>query len=126
MDSSQQNLESICDQIGNALSLEIDNSNPAEILGKLNELTNLLSTSSHAVALAEMIYSEKLMQLTENSQYVKLSATDKKMIFAGKAKKEIYYVTLTERQNKSITHSIDALRSMISFLKQEMQNLPTN
>lgn len=126
MDSSQQNLIKICDQIGGALALEIDNYNPAEILGKLNELTNLLSTSSHAVALAEMIYGEKLMQLTQDNQYSKLSATDKKMIFAGRAKNEIYYVTLTERQNKSITHSIDALRSMISYLKSELTNLPTN
>lgn len=126
MDNSQQALLEICMQIGEALALRIDESNPAEILGKMNELTNLLATSSHAVALAEMIYGEKLMKLTEDAQYLKLSATDKKMIFAGRAKNEIYYVTLTERQNKSITHSIDALRSMISFLKSELQNLPTN
>ena len=126
MDSSQENLIKICDQIGEALALPIDQSNPDEILGKLNSLTGLLPTSSHAVAVAEFIYGEKLMQLTLDNQYSKLSATDKKMIFAGRAKNEIYYVTLTERQNKSITHSIDALRSMISFLKSEMEHLPQN
>ena len=123
MSSNLDNLKKICQQIGEALALSIDQTNPDEILGKLNSLSSLLATSSHAVALAEMIYSERLMQLTEETQYAKLSATDKKMIFAGRAKHEIYYVTLTERQNKSLTHGIDALRSMISYLKSEVNNL---
>jgi len=126
MDSTQENLIAICDQIGNALALPIDQSNPAEILGKLNDLTNLLSTSSHAVALSQQIYANKIMTLTEDSQYLKLSATDKKNIFAGRAKQEGYYVDLCERQSRSISHAIDALRSMLSYLKSEMQYLPTN
>lgn len=110
-------------QIGKAIALSIDQSNPEEILGKLNSLTSLLATSSHAVALSEMMYSQKLQELTEDNKWSKLSATDKKMIFAGRAKDEIYYVTLCERQNKGLTHSIDGLRSMISYLKSEVQNI---
>lgn len=123
IDRSQDNLVKICDQIGSALALEVDHSNPAEILGKLNELTNLLPTSSHAVALSEMIYADKLNALMEMNQFSKLSATDKKMVFAGRAKNEIYYVKLADRQNSSLVHSIDALRSMLSYLKTEMQHI---
>jgi hypothetical protein len=63
------------------------------------------------------------MKLTEDNQWARLTATDKKMVFAGRAKDEIYYVTLTERQNKALTHSIDGLRSMLSYLKSEVNNL---
>jgi hypothetical protein len=123
MDNSLNSLKVICDQIGTAIALDIDKDNPSEIIGKINELTCLLSTSSHAVAVAEMVYSEKLMNLTEDNRWTKLTATDKKMVFAGRAKDEIYYVTLTERQNKALTHSIDGLRSMLSYLKSEVNNL---
>lgn len=119
----ETNLKNICQQIGAAISLEIDKSNPDEILGKLNSLTSLLGTSSHAVALAESLYAEKLMQLTEDNMWSKLTATDKRMVFAGRAKTEAYYVTLTERQNRALTHGIDALRSMISYLKAEWSNI---
>lgn len=121
-----ENLKAICQQIGKEIALEIDKDNPQEVMGKLGTLTNLLATSSHAVALSEMLYSEKLMSLTEANTWVGMSATDKKMIFAGRAKNEVYYVTLADRQNKAIVHSIDALRSIISFLKNEMSHLPNN
>lgn len=117
------NLRDICKQIGEAISLDVARDNPDEIMGKLGCLTNLLATSSHAVALAEMVYGQKLMELTESAQFKELTATEKKMIFAGKAKNEIYYVTLTERQNAALVHGIDALRSTLSFLKTEMSNL---
>lgn len=126
MASNLDNLKEICNQIGKAIALEVDKGNPDEILGKLGSLTSLLATSSHAVALAESLYAEKLMQLTEANTWAGLSATDKKMIFAGRAKSEIYYVTLTERQNRALTHGIDALRSMISYLKSELNNLQSN
>jgi hypothetical protein len=121
-----ENLKVICKQIGDALALEIDKNNPDELCGKLSSLTNLLSTSSHAVALSELLYNEKIMTLALDNQYTGMTATDKKMIFAGRAKNEVYYLTLADRQNRSIVHSIDALRSIISFLKTEMANLPNN
>jgi len=126
IDTSQDNLVKICDKIGTALAMEIDHSNPAEILGKLNELTNLLPTSSHAVALSEMIYAGKLSELINSTQYAGYSATDKKMVFGGRAKTEIYYVKLADRQNASLVHAIEALRSMLSYIKAELQHIPTN
>lgn len=126
MNGTLESLKEISTLIGKEIALKIDQDNPSEIMGKLNCLTNLLATSSHAVALSEALYSEKLMQLTEANTWVGLSATDKKMVFAGRAKQEIYYVTLCERQNRALTHCIDALRSMISYLKSELNNLPNN
>lgn len=116
-------LKELTDQIGNAISEEIDRNNPEEVTGKLSELAALQSTASHAMALSEMVYNNKLMDLVQEQQYLKLSATDKKYIFLGKAKMEGYYVTLCERQTRSLSHSLDALRSILSFMKAEMTNL---
>lgn len=126
MDSSQQNLESICDQIGTALALQASRDNPDDLMGKLSELTNLLGSSAQSISLAEQIYNEKLMQLVLDNRYTKLGATEKKMLFAGLAKKEISYVTLSTELNRSLMKGIESLRSMLSYLKAEMSNLPTN
>jgi len=124
-ESSIAELKKICDQIGSEIALEVDRSNGDEIAGKLANLSNLLSTSSHACALSKQVYSQRIMELTLDIAYLKLSATDRKNIFAGRAKIEGYYMDLCEEQNKALKYSIEALRSMLSYLKQEMQHLQT-
>ena len=119
-----EQVKQITTQIGKAIAQQIDKDNPDEVVGKIAELSSLLASSSHAVALSEMIYNEKIAELAQSTAYAGMTATDKKMIFAGRAKTEIYYVTLAERQNKALTHQIDGLRSIISYLKSEMQNIP--
>lgn len=116
-------LEKLTDQIGNAISQDIDQTNGDEVIGKLNELSALQSTASHCMALAEMTRDNKLMELAQDGQYAKMSATDKKYIFYGKAKTETYYHTLSERLTRSLSHRLDALRSILSFMKAEMQHI---
>lgn len=106
--------------------MSISEDNPAEITGKLQLLSSLMGTSANAIALSEAVYSDRVMELAENSQWSGMTATDRKMIFAGKAKTEAAFVTLTDRLNSGLVHSIDALRSMLSYLKSEMENLPSN
>ena len=118
-DKKLAQLKDITQVIGKALEEKIDQENPQEVAGKMEELTVLLSNSCHAVALAEMTYADKIGSLVESSAFSSLSATDKKMVFAGRAKNEVYYVTLTERQNRALTHKIEALRSMLSYIKSE-------
>lgn len=109
--------------IGKCLSQKVDPSNPDEINGKLEEITAMLALSSHCVALSEQIYNQKIMQLSESEEHKGKTATDKKLIFGGLASEEIYYMTLSERQNKGLTHRADALRSILSYMKSEHQNL---
>lgn len=120
---SLRELEQLTDQIGAAISQEIDQSNGDEVIGKLNELSALQSTASHCMALAETVYNQKIMDLVTDHAYSKMSATDKKYIFLGKAKNEGYYVTLSERLTRSLSHRLDALRSILSFMKAEMEHL---
>lgn len=116
-------IKQITTQIGKAIAEKVDPTNPDEISGKLAELTNLLASSAHCVASSESIYSERIAELLESGRYDGLNTTEKKLIMAAKAKNEAYYVALSERQNKAITHSIDGLRSILSYLKSEMQNI---
>lgn len=120
---SLDNVKQATNTIGKSLAEQIDKDNPDEVIGKIQELSALLALSSHAVALSEMVYNEKLSELVQNTAYSGLSATDKKMVLAGRAKNEIYYLTLAERQNKALTHRIDGLRSIISYLKEEVRNI---
>lgn len=110
-------------QIGKALSQSVDSNNPAEILGKIEELSTLLALSAHAVALSEKVYNERICELVGEYENSHLSATEKKLIFQGRAKEEIYYLTLSERQNKALVHKIDGLRSVLSYLKTELEKL---
>jgi hypothetical protein len=116
-------LEELTDQISAAISQEIDQTNPEEVSGKLNELSALQSTASHCMALAESTRDQKIMELAQDLQHSKLSATDKKYIILGRAKDESYYYTLSERLTRSLSHRLDALRSILSFIKAEMEHL---
>lgn len=124
MNESIEQLKKYTKGIGESLGLKIDISNGDEVRGKMDELQRQLAISCHCVALSEKLYNEKLASLIEQSKYSGLSATDKKMVFAGQAKEEIYYLTLCERQNKAIEHSIKELITQLSYLKTEIQNLP--
>lgn len=123
MNQSIEDVKKMTLQIGKALSENICKDAPDQVMGKMGELNTLLATSSHAVALSELIYSQKILDLMETAKYGNLNATEKKMIFAGLAKDEIYYMTLCERQNRALVHAIDSWRSILSFLKTEMGNL---
>ena len=108
-----QQLKTITKQTGDALAMQVDAGNTAEVISKINILTSLLGSSCYAMALAEMMYNEKMQQLTEDSTWLALSATDKKLVFAGRARTELFYYTLTGRQNKAIIHTLDGLKAMI-------------
>jgi len=108
-------------QIGEAIAEKVDQDNPDELMGKLQELANLQSTASYCQAMATRLYNDKVADLCESPAYSTMSATDKKMIFAGRASEEIYYVELCERYSRSLTHAIESIRSILSFKKSEME-----
>lgn len=114
-------VEEFTKQIGKAISEKFDQENPDELVGKLNELASLQATASYSLALSEQLYNEKIAELTLDARYQKLSATDKKMLFAGLAKTENYFVTINERYSKNLSYSIESLRSILSFKKSEME-----
>lgn len=115
-------IKKLTDEISKCLSLRVDRDNGDEVSGILQEFILIQDTASEAMSLASMVYAEKLSQLYEDEKYSRLSATDKKAIIQGRASKEIYYVSLTERLSRSISHGIDGYRSILSDLKEQRRN----
>ncbi|WP_313418775.1 hypothetical protein [Sphingobacterium multivorum] len=117
--ATMSDLINLSGMIGQAIEQQIDPDNPDEIQGKLMELCALQSNATYAYALAEQMYNVKIGELVQKPEHAKLSATDKKMLFAMLAKEEIHYMTLNERYIRNLSHSIESLRSVLSWKKME-------
>lgn len=94
---------------------------PDAVLEKLNKLSNVLGLSSQCVADSEMIYNEKIGELVLAKEYSKLTATDKKLLFQSLASQEIHLLNYSVQLNKDLHYSIEACRSMLSYIKSEME-----
>lgn len=119
--ANMERVKTFAKQIGEAIAERYSNDDPDELMGKLQELATLQSTASYCQAMANRLYNDRIADLCESPAYSKLSATDKKMIFAGRASEEIYYVELCERYSRSLTHAIESIRSILSFKKSEFE-----
>lgn len=108
--------------IGKSISQAVDKDNINEVAGKLMELAALQGNASYTLSVANMLVNEKNLELIEDTRYAGFSATDKKILFAGKAKNELFYRDLAEAQVKSLHYSIEAFRSLLSALKAEQSN----
>lgn len=115
-------LKKLTDEISRCLSLKVDRDNGDEISGILQEFILIQDKASEAMALASMVYAEKMAEIYEDEKYSKLSATDKKIVCQGRVSIAIYFVTLTERLSRSISHGIDGYRSILSDLKEQRKN----
>jgi hypothetical protein len=117
-----QNVKRLTDEISKCISLRVDRDNGDEVSGMLQELVLIQDMAAEAMSLSSMILAEKVAELYEDQKYSKLSATDKRAVVNGRASKELYFVTLSERLSRSISHGIDAYRSILSDLKSQRQN----
>lgn len=115
----QQLKQSILD-IRLVMDKKVGLEDPVGVADKLNSLSNLLGLSSECIAWARKYYDEKLGTLVMSPEFKGMSATDKKMFFAMKSSDEIYLVNYAESLNKDLHYCIESLRTLISYLKQEM------
>lgn len=119
---SLETIKKFTDEISKTLSLKVDRENGDEVSGILQEFILIQDTAASAMALANMTLADKVALEYQNTQYAHLSATDKKAVINGRASKELYYVMLTERLSRSISHGIDGYRSILSDLKEQRKN----
>lgn len=119
----KEQIDEINSRIVACIKSTADKSDPDGLAGKISELAALIPSSAQALAMAEMLYNEKIGQLMELEQFSKMNTTDKKMLFQGKASKEIALMTYTERLNKGLVHTLDGYRSVLSYVKSELENL---
>jgi hypothetical protein len=118
-----EQIEKGLEQIQSLIERQATIDSPVDVMEKLNDCVNILGMSAEIVAWTEKKYNDKLSLLCLAKEYSKLSATDKKMVFAGALSNEIMFHTKAERLNKALVHTCDALRSMLSFIKEELKNI---
>lgn len=109
----------------NAYLQEISNSEPNDIIDRIEKLSILMSQSGDYLAAAKyyrdaLIHSE-IMKIMREGMVDKLSATALNKLVNALAKEENFLVNQFDRINAAATHQIDGLRSILSYRKAEMQ-----
>lgn len=115
-----QTIRTSLDSIRKIMDERVELANPTGVAEKLESLSAMVGLSAECVANARKQYDLKLMYLAKSVAYKSYSATDKKMIFAGEASEEIYLVNYAEAINKDLHYCIESLRTLISYLKEEL------
>ena len=100
--------------------------NPEEIQERIVTIMPYLALSGEMLAEAK-----KLLRRKKSSEISKtiiaiakescLSATVQNALLDSIAEEESYLVDMLERLNRSCTHQIDGLRSLLSYAKEEMR-----
>jgi hypothetical protein len=106
--------------IGRFIKKPVNHENGDEIIERLTQAVALLSTSSWAIAESQKIYTQKVYD--EAQKHTATSPTMAKMLIAGACKEEKYWVDLAEGYNKELHYTIEALRSALSYIKEEKKN----
>jgi len=102
-------------------------SDPNEIVGRISDLSVYMARTSQMLADAKKIVSElKRSGVAKQvigmlGRGIPLSATTQKAIIDGLAVDEQYMVDWLERLNRTCVHQIDALRSVLSYEKEQLR-----
>ncbi len=112
-------------QIQDYLEIECSN-NPEEIQERISILNVYMARSGEMLAQAKKLYNQKVSsQIAETiikiakEQY--LSATAQNALVKSIAEEEQFLVDWIERINRSCTHQVDALRSLLSYEKEQLR-----
>lgn len=107
------------------LELPYASDNPAACLDRLNTLSQHIARSGKIKADAEWHYhnvvSSEIMNALRDALTDKMTPSTLNKFIDAKAKDFKHLVTFADRVNRSSTHSAENLRTIISFLKSQMQ-----
>lgn len=106
--------------IREVMDRKIDEKNALAVMERLNELSSLVGLSSEVVANCFKAYQNKKGDVIEQSGNANLSPSILKQYIDSECVNEEAEYKLAERYNAGIVHMIDALRSILSYLKSEM------
>ncbi len=107
--------------------LEITCSNePEEIKSRMADLNVYMARSGEMLAQAKRIYNKKVSSeiadtIVKIAKEQFLSATAQNALVKSIAEDEQFLVDWIERINKTCTHQLDALRSLLSYEKEQLR-----
>lgn len=108
--------------ISAVIDTKIDQDNMDEVVGKINELTQIMGLSAEVMAKAKYFLHTKELEVLQGLIEQKLSPMIMNKMLAAMCGKELAFFTLCDRLNAGITHAIDGLRSITSLRKSEIEN----
>jgi hypothetical protein len=123
--NSLETLKERAFEIQKYLEIECSNS-PEEIRERMYGLMAYIATSGELLAQAKrMLRAKKSQEISKTiiaiAKESHLSATVQNALLDSICEEENYLVDLLERINRSATHQLDALRSLLSYEKEALR-----
>lgn len=106
-------------QIRDEIAIEVDPTNFPEIQEKIQRLTVMSGTAAQAMSVAKKILLQRQQELINSLP--KITPLLQNKWLQGQLFHEESQLTYCDRLTASISHSIDGLRSILSFAKAEME-----
>lgn len=116
-------MQDIAHQIKVALETETDSSNPHEMIEKIKELSVLTANAASLQANAKKRLLQKELQLLEKYRFSKLPPSVLMRAINAECFEESGFLCYAERLGAGLSHSLDALRSSLSYIKCELENI---
>ena len=101
-----------------SIKVPLEKGNPAGLMDDLTYRCEWLARSAEIVADAQRVYDIARGEMAESARTLKLNPTQTREYIAGGCANEHKLLTLAERLNATLTHQIDAVRTLISYEKQ--------
>ena len=95
--------------------------NPEGVLDKLNNLGNVLGLSGELIAHSKKHYNLKAKGMI--GELFAMKTTDRKLKMDIEATDEQFLIDETTALNKDLHYCVEACRSMLSYLKQEINKI---
>lgn len=104
------------------LDIDVSNAIIEDVQAKLINLTQMLGLSAETKASAKKMLGDKEIEIFITKDLDKLSPSKAMKLLNSYCAAEIATLEYADRLNSGIIHTIDALRSVISLHKTELEN----
>lgn len=94
---------------------------PGAVLQKLNDCGNVLGLSGELIAQSKRLYNQKMKSMI--GELFQMKTTDRKLKMDVEATEQQFLLDQVMALNKDLHYSVEACRSMLSYLKQEMNKI---
>lgn len=111
--------EALVKEIGElykSIGMGFDRSSPETLIAELDYRSQWLARSAELVGEAQFIHDTTRGKASE--KYLDVSATVLREVLSRDCAEEAKILKLAERLNSTLTHQIDAIRTIISFEKE--------
>lgn len=119
---TQPEINAALNSIRAMLDIDVTNAIIQDIEAKCLNLTQLMGLSAETTASAKKMLGEKEVEVFITKELDKLAPQKAMKLLKSYCSQEIATLEYAERLNSGIVHTIDALRSVMSLYKTEMQN----